>query len=139
MFLTTKFPQNKKNPLKSGNFEKCWFFFWGNRAIQIFCVIFTSTKFPASCVGIPATILLFLTPLDGLRFRSLISVLGWILFINKNVNTPAEHFKNIHPNSKKRDRNLSPSKFITKLCNVLIHDSVSLFRNKRFALNEMFH
>ena len=32
------------------------------------------------------------TTFDG--FRSLISVLGWILLINKNVNTSAEHFKN---------------------------------------------
>ena len=40
------------------------------------------------------------TTFDGLRFLSLILVLGWILLINKNVNTLAEHFKN-SPNSKK--------------------------------------
>ena len=34
------------------------------------------------------------TTFDGLRFRCLISVLEWILLINKNVHTPAESFKN---------------------------------------------
>ena len=56
------------------------------------------------------------TIFDGLSFRSLFLVLGWILLINKNVNTP-EFTSRIHPNSKKKC-NLSLSKEITLLCKV---------------------
>ena len=36
-------------------------------------------------------------------------------YINKNVYTPILNTSRIHPNSKKRDRNLSPSKVVTFL------------------------
>ena len=40
---------------------------------------------------------------------------GEFLLINKNVSTPAFNTSRIHPNSKKRDRNISTSKGVTFL------------------------
>ena len=51
-----------------------------------------------------------------LDFDPFISVLGWILLINKNVYTPQLITSRIHPNnSKKIYQSLSPSKVVTFL------------------------
>ena len=53
------------------------------------------------------------TTFNRRRYWSIVLVLGWILLVNTT-----EFTSRIHPNSKKKDRHLSPSKVITLLFKV---------------------
>ena len=77
------------------------------------------------------------TTFDGLRFRSLISVLGWILIINKNIcpayTLPAEHFKKSPSTVKKRSKSNSIKKLLYFSTQVHVSDfSINRFYKKKY-------